>query len=302
MGVMSLLIYLNGEFIPKEEAKISVYDHGFLYGDGVFEGIRAYSGRVFRLREHVNRLYDSAKSIMLSIPHTREEMEEIILETLRKNGFQTAYIRVVVSRGVGDLGLDPKKCSRAQVIVIAEELSLFAKDLYEKGIEVVSVSIRRNRPDTISPNVKSLNYLNNILAKIEAHHAGVSEALLLNTEGYVAEGTGENVFIVKGGRIFTPPVYIGALNGITRGTIIEIARNLGYAMEEQPFTLHDVYAADEVFFTGTAAEVVPVVKVDGREIGGGKPGAVTKHLLEEFRRTVSESGEKINPEEVSQAS
>lgn len=299
---MSLLIYLNGEFVPKEEAKISVYDHGFLYGDGVFEGIRAYSGNVFRLKEHVNRLYDSAKSIMLSIPHTKEEMEEIILETLRKNRFDTAYIRVIVSRGVGDLGLDPKKCSRAQVIVIAEELALFSKDLYEKGLEVISVSVRRNRPDTLSPNVKSLNYLNNILAKIEAHQAGVSEALLLNTEGYIAEGTGENVFMVKDGRILTPPVYLGALKGITRGAIIEVAKRLGYPMEEQPFTLHDVYSADELFFTGTAAEVVPVVKVDGRVIGEGKPGPITLHLLEEFRKVVTQDGVKIYLDKVSQAS
>lgn len=299
---MSLLIYLNGEFVPKEEAKISVYDHGFLYGDGVFEGIRAYSGNVFRLKEHVNRLYDSAKSIMLPIPHTKEEMEEIILETLRKNRFDTAYIRVIVSRGVGDLGLDPKKCSRAQVIVIAEELALFSKDLYEKGLEVISVSVRRNRPDTLSPNVKSLNYLNNILAKIEAHQAGVSEALLLNTEGYIAEGTGENVFMVKDGRILTPPVYLGALKGITRGVIIEVAKKLGYPMEEQPFTLHDVYSADELFFTGTAAEVVPVIKVDGRVIGEGKPGPITLHLLEEFRKVVTQDGVKIYRDKVSQAS
>lgn len=299
---MSLLIYLNGEFVPKEEAKISVYDHGFLYGDGVFEGIRAYSGNVFRLKEHVNRLYDSAKSIMLPIPHTKEEMEEIILETLRKNRFDTAYIRVIVSRGVGDLGLDPKKCSRAQVIVIAEELALFSKDLYEKGLEVISVSVRRNRPDTLSPNVKSLNYLNNILAKIEAHQAGVSEALLLNTEGYIAEGTGENVFMVKDGRILTPPVYLGALKGITRGVIIEVAKKLGYPMEEQPFTLHDVYSADELFFTGTAAEVVPVIKVDGRVIGEGKPGPITLHLLEEFRKVVTQDGVKIYLDKVSQAS
>ncbi|CCQ94296.1 branched-chain amino-acid aminotransferase [[Clostridium] ultunense Esp] len=298
---MSLLIYLNGEYVPKEEAKISVYDHGFLYGDGVFEGIRAYSGNVFRLKEHVDRLYDSAKSILLTIPHTREEMEEIIVETLRKNELDSAYIRVIVSRGVGDLGLDPNKCEKAQVIVIAEELALFPKELYEKGLEVVSVSVRRNRPDVLSPNVKSLNYLNNILAKISAHQAGVSEALLLNTEGYVAEGTGENVFLVKDGVILTPPVYLGALKGITRGAIIDIAKKLGYELKEQPFTLHDVYAADEIFLTGTAAEVVPIVKVDGRPIADGKPGVVTKHLLEGFRQLVTADGRKIYPERVSQA-
>ncbi|WP_257351380.1 branched-chain-amino-acid transaminase [Pseudalkalibacillus decolorationis] len=294
-------IYLNGHYVKKEEAVVSVYDHGFLYGDGVFEGIRMYDGNVFRLKEHVDRLYDSAKSVLLNIPHTKEEITNVIAETLRRNELRDAYIRVVVSRGVGNLGLDPLTCRSPQVIVIAEQLALFPKNLYDTGIEIVTVASRRNRADVLSPKVKSLNYLNNILVKIEANLAGVSEALMLNDQGYVAEGSADNIFIVKGNVIKTPPGYVGALEGITRNAIIEISQQLGYEMREEVFTRHDVYTADEVFLTGTAAEVIAVVKVDGREIGEGKPGSYTNELLEAFRKTVTENGYKVYPHENVQA-
>ena len=291
------LIFLNGEFVSKKDAVVSVYDHGFLYGDGVFEGVRVYEGNVFRLQEHIDRLYDSAKSIMLSVPYSKQEMSGLVVETLRRNELLNAYIRVVVSRGVGDLGLDPSSCARPQVIVIAEELALFPKELYKTGIDIVSVATRRTRADVLSPKVKSLNYLNNILVRIEANLAGVSEALMLNDQGYVAEGSADNVFIVKHGEILTPPGYVGALEGITRNAIMEIARELGYPMREQVFTRHDVYVADEVFLTGTAVEVIAVVKVDGRTIGDGKPGKCTNRLLEEFRKTVVENGTKVYEQE-----
>ncbi|MCH1627611.1 branched-chain-amino-acid transaminase [Fredinandcohnia quinoae] len=286
-------IYLNDQFVKKEDAKISVYDHGFLYGDGVFEGIRVYDGNVFRLREHIDRLYQSAKSIMLKIPYSEEEFIDLIVQTIEKNNLRDAYIRPVVSRGVGDLGLDPFNCKRANVVIIAEPLSIFPKELYETGIEIVTVATRRNRPDVLSPKVKSLNYLNNILVKLEAHLANVSEALMLNDQGYVAEGSADNVFIIKGNKILTPPGYIGALEGITRSVIIEIATNLGYEMKEEPFTRHDVYTADEVFLTGTAAEVIAVVKVDGRVIGDGIPGQHTQKLLKVFREKVVSDGVKV---------
>ncbi|MGC4376210.1 branched-chain-amino-acid transaminase [Fictibacillus sp. Mic-4] len=288
-------VYVNGEFVAKEDAKISVYDHGFLYGDGVFEGIRVYDGNVFRLDEHLQRLYDSAKSIMLTIPHTKEELTNIIIETLQRNQYRDAYIRLVVSRGKGNLGLDPFTCPTPGVIVIAEQLALFPKQLYETGIEIVTVATRRNRSDVLSPQVKSLNYLNNILVKIEASLAGASEALMLNDQGYVAEGSGDNVFIVKGNVIKTPPGYLGALEGITRNAIIEIAANLGYDVREETFTRHDVYNAEEVFLTGTAAEIIAVIKVDGRVIGDGVPGQHTNRLLEAFRKKVVEDGVKIFP-------
>ena len=301
IGVNSLAeqwIFIGGQFVEKHNAKISVYDHGFLYGDGVFEGIRVYNGNVFKLEEHLIRLYNSAKSIMLQIPHSIEELTEIIKETLRKNNLRDAYIRLVISRGEGNLGLDPSSCKKPQVIVIAEELTLFPKEFYENGLEIVTVATRRNRPDVLSPKVKSLNYLNNILVKIEASLAGVKEALMLNNEGYVAEGSADNVFIIKGNTILTPPGYIGALEGITRNAIIDIATDLGYDVREEPFTRHDVYVADEVFLTGTAAEVIAVVKVDGRVIGTGKPGEETQKLLKEFRLRVVKDGVKVYPDEV----
>lgn len=286
-------IYLNGEFVEKENAKVSVYDHGFLYGDGVFEGIRAYNGTVFRLKEHIERLYESALAIALKIPLSMAEMTEAVVETIRRNQLRDAYIRLVVSRGAGDLGLDPRNCKAPNIVIIAEQLQLFPKEMYEQGMKIITVPTRRNRADALDPRIKSLNYLNNILAKIEAGLAGVSEALLLNSEGYVTEGTGDNVFLVKRGVIYTPPCYLGALGGITRQTIIDIAQRLGYVVKEEPFTRHDVYIADEVFLTGTAAEVISVVEVDGRVIKDGKPGPVTNHLLGEFRRYVLEDGVKV---------
>ncbi|MDQ0174589.1 branched-chain-amino-acid transaminase [Bacillus chungangensis] len=286
-------IFMHDRFVKKAEAVVSVYDHGFLYGDGVFEGIRMYSGNVFRLSEHLDRLYDSAKSIMLEIPYSKEELTKIVVNTLKKNEYQDAYIRLVVSRGVGNLGLDPSTCKNPQVIVIAEQLSIFPKALYETGIEIVSVASRRNRSDVLSPKVKSLNYLNNILVKIEAHLASVNEALMLNDQGYVAEGSADNIFIVKNNVLKTPPGYVGALEGITRNAIIDLAKKKGFDIREDVFTRHDVYTADEVFLTGTAAEVIAVVKVDGRTIGNGMPGTYTKQLLEDFRKLVTADGVKV---------
>ncbi|MCD7032873.1 branched-chain-amino-acid transaminase [Metabacillus sp. GX 13764] len=287
-------IFLNDEFVRKEDAKISVYDHGFLYGDGIFEGIRVYNGNIFRMKEHMDRLYQSAKSILLNMPYDQEELTELVIKSVEKNGLKDAYIRLVVSRGPGDLGLDPYKCHKANTVIIVEPLAIFPKHLYETGIDIVTVPTRRNRPDVLSPKVKSLNYLNNVLVKIEAHLANVTEALMLNDQGYVAEGSADNVFIYKNGRLLTPPGYIGALEGITRNAILEIAKELGYDVAEEPFTRHDVYTADEVFLTGTAAEVIAVVKVDGRVIGDGTPGEHTNRMLESFRERVIAEGVKVN--------
>ncbi len=286
-------IYLNGEFVTKENAKVSVYDHGFLYGDGIFEGIRLYNGNIFKLREHLDRLYDSAKSIMLEIPLSYEEMQEAVAETLRKNNLKNGYIRLVVSRGPGDLGLDPRRSPKAWVIIIAEQLAIYPEEAYVNGLKTISVSPRRNLPDALNPKIKSLNYLNNILVKIQSNLAGVGEAIMLNSQGYVAEGSSDNIFIVKRGVVFTPPCYCGALEGITRLAIIELCAKHGIPLKEEPFTLHDVYVADEVFFTGTAAEVIAVREVDGRTIGEGKAGPVTTRLLKEFRGIVEFDGYKI---------
>lgn len=286
-------IFLNGEFVQKQDAKVSVYDHGYLYGDGVFEGIRVYDGNVFRLKEHLIRLYESAKSILLTIPYSLEELTKIVVDTVNRNNLHSGYIRLVVSRGEGNLGLDPTSCPRANVVVIAEQLALFPQELYENGMEIVTVATRRNRSDVLNPQIKSLNYLNNILVKIEAKLAGVQEALMLNDQGFVAEGSGDNVFLVKGNKLITPPSSAGALEGITRNAIMELGDTLGYEVEEKLFTRHDVYIADEVFLTGTAAEVIGVSKVDGRVIGDGKPGPNTQRLLNAFRQLVVEDGEKI---------
>ncbi|MFD2612588.1 branched-chain-amino-acid transaminase [Paenibacillus gansuensis] len=290
---MSQVIYLNGQFVEKEQAVVSVFDHGFLYGDGIFEGIRIYGGNIFKCREHLNRLYDSAKSIMLDIPLSYEEMEQALVETIRRNGMKDGYIRLVVSRGTGNLGLDPRRCPVASVVIIVEQLAIYPEEAYVQGLKTVSVSSRRNIPDALNPKIKSLNYLNNILVKIQANLADVGEAIMLNAQGYVAEGSSDNIFIVKNGIVFTPPCYIGALEGITRAAIIELCEKLGYKLKEEPFTLHDVYVADEVFFTGTAAEVIAVREVDGRIIGSGQAGPITTHLLQEFRGIVTVDGVKV---------
>ncbi|MDF2961702.1 MAG: branched-chain amino acid aminotransferase [Paenibacillus sp.] len=290
---MAQVIYLNGKYVSKEDAQISVYDHGFLYGDGIFEGIRIYNGNIFKSREHLDRLYDSAKSIMLDIPLKQAEMQEVLNETIRRNGLRDGYIRLVVSRGPGDLGLDPRRSPKANVIIIVEQLSIYPEEAYINGLKTVSVSTRRNVPDALNPKIKSLNYLNNILVKIQANLAGVGEAIMLNSQGYVAEGSSDNIFIVKRGVIFTPPCYCGALEGITRAAIIQISEKLGFKVKEEPFTLHDVYVADEVFFTGTAAEVIAVREVDARTIGEGKAGPITTQLLKEFRKLVEIDGVKV---------
>ncbi|MFN3550668.1 MAG: branched-chain-amino-acid transaminase [Endomicrobiia bacterium] len=286
-------VYINGKFYDKEEAKISVFDHGLLYGDGVFEGIRSYNRRVFKLKEHIDRLYNSAKAIMLEIPISKQEMEKAIIETLKINNLSDAYIRVVVTRGIGDLGLDPRKCSpsSSSIIVITDKIVLYPQEFYENGLELITVSTRRNLPSAISPAIKSLNYLNNIFAKIEAIKAGCEEAIMLNKDGYVAECTGDNIFIVKNNVLITPPIYIGALPGITRDTVIDIAKTkLKLEVKEEVFTIYHVYTADECFLTGTAAEVIPVVKVDSRIINDGKPGEVTKRIIKEFRELTRTTG------------
>ena len=290
---MTQYIYLDGQYVSKEDAKVSVFDHGFLYGDGIFEGIRVYSGNIFRCKQHLVRLYDSAKSIMLNIPLTMEEMEAAIIETIRRNEMQDGYIRLIVSRGRGNLGIDPRSCPKASVIIIVEQLAIYPEEAYRNGLRSVSVSQRRNIPDALNPKIKSLNYLNNILVKMQANLAEVGEAIMLNSQGYVAEGSSDNIFIVKNKVVYTPPCYLGALEGITRNAIIDLCGELGYKLKEEPFTLHDVYVADEVFFTGTAAEVIAVREVDGRMIGSGQAGPVTLHLLERFRELVKQDGVKV---------
>ncbi|GAB6185483.1 branched-chain-amino-acid transaminase [Thermopirellula anaerolimosa] len=281
---MALKVFISGKFYDKDDAKVSVFDHGLLYGDGVFEGIRSYAGKVFRMQQHLDRLWDSAKAIWLTIPMSKEEMAAAIEETLRLNGIEDGYIRVVVTRGAGTLGLDPNRCSDPQVIIITDHISLYPKELYEKGLELITVSTIRNHPAALSPRIKSLNYLNNILAKIEGLQAGCIEALMLNHKGEVAECTGDNIFLVRKGELLTPPKEAGILEGITRDAVIELACESGISVREIPLTKHDVYIADECFLTGTAAEVVPVVKVDSRPIGDGAPGPITRDLMAKFHR------------------
>jgi branched-chain amino acid aminotransferase len=283
---MTPKVYINGKLYDKADAKISVYDHGLLYGDGVFEGIRVYSGKVFRLREHVDRLYESARSIRLEIPMSREQMVEAVLSTVQANEKRDGYIRLVVTRGAGYLGLDPRKASNPQIIIIVDDITLYPPELYEHGMEIVTVATIRNHPDAVNPRVKSLNYLNNIMAQIEAVQAGCFEALMLNHKGEVAECTGDNIFLVKHGLLRTPPINAGILEGITRNAVIELAQQAGLTVQEIPLTRHDVYTADECFLTGTAAEVVPVVKCDSRPIGTGRPGPITKQLRERFHELI----------------
>ena len=293
---MGLTIYLNGDFVPEEEAKVSVFDHGLLYGDGVFEGIRFYNDRVFKLDEHLHRLYDSAKAIKMEISLKLEEMEEAILETIRRNNLHDGYIRAVVTRGPGDLGLDPDKCPESFVFIIAASIALYPEELYEEGLVVITAPTIRTSPGALDPRIKSLNYLNNIIAKIEAKNANdpkIIEAIMLNSDGYVVECTGDNIFIVKNGILTTPPTYIGALEGVTRNTVMALARDMQIEACEKIFTRYEVYTADECFLTGTAAEVIPVVKVDGRIIGDGKPGEMTRKLNKKFKKLTQTIGTPI---------
>ncbi len=285
---MSRQIYISGKFVPQEDAKVSVFDHGLLYGDGVFEGLRSYRGKVFRLREHIVRLYESARAIWLEIPMSQEAMCDAVHEAVRVNKIDDGYVRLVVTRGAGTLGLDPNRCSNPQVIIIADAISLYPQELYEKGLEIVTVSVQRTSSAALSPRIKSLNYLNNILAKIEGLQAGCIEALMLNHKGEAAECTGDNIFLVRRGVLYTPPLDAGILGGITREAVIEIAKDAGTEVREVALTKHDVYVADECFLTGTAAEVVPVVKVDSRTIGTGKPGPMTRDLEKRFKKLTQE--------------
>ncbi|MCH2127976.1 MAG: branched-chain-amino-acid transaminase [Pirellulaceae bacterium] len=286
---MSLKVYINGNLYDKEDAKISVYDHGLLYGDGVFEGMRSYAGRVFRLEQHLQRLWNSAKAIWLEMPLSQDELAQAVNETLSVNNISDGYLRLLVTRGAGTLGLDPNRTSNPQVIIIADRIELYPEEYYRNGLELVTVSTIRNHPAALSPRIKSLNYLNNILAKIEGLQAGCIEALMLNHKGEVAECTGDNVFIVRDGVLYTPPVDAGILEGITRETVIEIAKKNSIQVEQTPLTRHDIFIAEECFLTGSAAEIVPVVKLDSRTIGNGKPGPVTRDLSERFHQLTRQS-------------
>ena len=287
---MSLKIFLNDRLVDREEATVSVFDHGLLYGDGVFEGIRSYNGLIFKCREHIERLFESAHTLMLQIPLSKTEVEEAMIKTLKANGLKDAYIRLVVTRGVGDLGLDPRKCKVATVFIIADKIALYPKEYYEKGLKLATVPTIRNHPEALNPQLKTLNYLNNILAKIEATNAGVDEAILLNAQGYVTECTGENIFYVREKKISTPPPYVGILKGITRQAVMRLAREQKLAVSEEVFTRHDLYISEEVFLTGTAAEIVPVVQIDNRMIGAGKPGPVTLSLIKAFQKITDKEG------------
>ena len=287
---MGLKIYIDGKFLSKENAKISVFDHGLLYGDGVFEGIRTYDGLIFKLKEHIDRLYQSAHTIMLDIPMSKNEMVEAIKKTLRENKLKDAYIRLLITRGVGDLGLDPRKCPKATVIIITDKIKLYPSEFYKKGMEIVTIPTQRTIHEAVNPQIKSLNYLNNILAKVEAINAGVDEAVMLNSEGYVAECTGDNIFIVKDGSLLTPPIHSGVLRGITRGAVIDIARLKEIPVHEEVLTRYDLFNSDEMFLTGTAAEIIPVVRMDRRKIGDGKPGKMTLKLIGEFNKLTKVDG------------
>jgi len=275
-------VYINGKLVPSAEATVSVFDHGLLYGDGVFEGLRSYGGKVFRLEEHIRRLYESARAILLEIPLSQTEMCQATNDTLAANKIEDGYVRLIITRGPGTLGLGPERCTEPQVIIIADSIALYPEEYYDKGLEIITSSVIRNHPAALSPRIKSLNYLNNILAKIEGQQAGCIEALMLNHKGEVAECTGDNIFLVRDGALLTPPLDAGILGGVTRDAVMELARGAGIEVRELALTKHDVYIADECFLTGTAAEVIPVVKVDGRSIGTGKPGPVTLDLKERF--------------------
>jgi len=288
-------IFIDGKFCDESEAKISVFDHGLLYGDGVFEGIRAYHGRVFKLKEHIDRLFFSAKAILLDLPMSHEALMKATVESCRINGLTDGYIRLVVTRGVGTLGLNPNRCKNPSVIIIADKIQVYPKELYDKGMDIVTVPTVRNLHSAVNPAIKSLNYLNNILAKIEANNAGVEEAVMLNSEGYVAEGTADNIFVVRKGALQTPPLSAGALYGITRQTVIELAEAAGWKVTEPNLTRYDLFNADECFLTGTGAELIPVVKIDGRVIGTGQPGPYTRQLVENYHALTKTVGEPIYP-------
>jgi len=287
---VGLKIYLNGQWVEANEAKISVFDHGLLYGDGVFEGIRSYDGLVFKLKEHVDRLFESAHTIMLKIPLSKREVMDAVVETLKINRLRNAYIRLVVTRGEGDLGLDPRKCKRPTIFIIADKIELYPERVFKEGMEIVTVPTPRNLPEALNPQIKSLNYLNNILAKMEATYANAEEALMLSAHGYVAECTGENIFMVRDGVLKTPPPYVGILNGITRRCVMELVQKAKIPVREEMMTRHDLYNADECFLTGTAAEIAPIVKIDGRSIGTGKPGPITLRLMRDFRKLTRTDG------------
>lgn len=286
-------VYLNGKLVEKQDAKVSVFDHGFLYGDGVFEGIRAYSGLVFKLSEHVDRLFESAHSITLPIKLSKEKIMAAVVETLKANKLKDAYIRLIVSRGEGDLGLDPRKCKGNEtIVIITDRIVLYPEKLYREGMSIITVPTTRNVPEALNPQIKSLNYLNNILAKIEAINCGYEEALMLDHLGYVAECTGDNIFVVEKGGLYTPPQCMGTLRGITRDAVLTIARKLKVPTHEHVLTRHELYNSKECFLTGTAAEIIPVVEVDGRKIGEAKPGKVTKLLMQEFKKLTKTDGVK----------
>ena len=285
-----MLIYLDGKLVKKEDAKVSVFDHGVLYGDGVFEGIRSYNCLVFKLKEHMDRLYASAQGISLKIPMKKEEMVKAIITTLKANKLKDAYIRLVVTRGKGDLGLDPNNCSKPTIFIITDKIALYPADLYKKGLRIVTVPTRRNIPEALNPQIKSLNYLNNILGKIEAVRAGVSEAVMLDQNGFVTECTGDNIFMIKNKTLLTPPVHAGVLNGITRSVVLTLAPKVGLKAQESTLTRFDLFTADELFLTGTAAEIIPVVEMDGRMIGDGGVGSDTLKLISEFKKVTKREG------------
>lgn len=288
-----LLVYVDGSYYPKSQAKISVFDHGLLYGDGIFEGIRAYNGSVFKLKEHIDRLYRSAHMIMLEIPMAKEQMIQAVLETLRKNSLKDSYIRLIVTRGVGDLGLNPKKCAKPTIIIITDTITLHKVEAKEKGVTAMLSWVKRDPVDATSHEIKSLNYLNSILAKIEANIAGVDEAICLDKNGFICEGVAENIFMVKNDKLFTPPSYTGALQGITAEEVMRLARRLGYDVEEKNITPYELFNAEEAFFTGTAAEIIPVREINKRTIDSGKPGPITKKLMAEFSKVVLDPKEGV---------
>ncbi len=286
-------IYMNDGLVDRDDAKVSVFDHGLLYGDGIFEGIRLYDGCIFKLDAHLERLENSAKAIMLPMPWSRDDLSNAVRETCRANGLRDGYIRLVVTRGEGSLGLSIKNCDSPQLIIIADTIQLYPTEFYENGLKIITVPTRRCNPAALPPTVKSLNYLNNILAKIEAQHLGYHEAIMLNDQGYVAECTGDNVFVISKGELITPSASAGALKGITRDTVLEIATTLGVPAREANLTRYDVWVADELFLTGTAAEIIPIVEVDARTIGDGKPGAITGRFLEQFKKIVTKDGTQL---------